>query len=279
VTYPHHLPFAVTVTEEIDELEYEFGVLPHGRNEPAGHTRPTLRIARVASVSVKLLAAAQVACTAITGLDRLEKNDCVDGCGPDTGALAADASTPADATTAGNADAGDTTGDAGQGDTISDAAADVEPGATCDALCANACVDLSGDPSNCGHCGNVCSAGQHQVALCASASCATECEAGYLDCADSGNACATNIGADPANCGACGAACAINATCMSGTCHCPGNDVVCSGACVNLNSDPNNCGSCGSPCPGDACSGGMCHSHCCGRRDGTEAGNGVNAPI
>ncbi|MFT3768354.1 MAG: hypothetical protein QM820_23140 [Minicystis sp.] len=83
----------------------------------------------------------------------------------------------------------------------------------CDGDEDNGCeTDLSGDPQNCGACGNACDNG-----ACNGGSCA--CNEGFVDC--DGNAstgCEAEPAADPKNCGACGHDCA-GGLCVAGVCQ------------------------------------------------------------
>jgi hypothetical protein len=151
------------------------------------------------------------------------------------------------------------------------------------------CADLSSDPSNCGSCGNTCSAGQG----CLQGLCAPSCGAntfgscsggglpngGGLDCSHCGqipsvcgNSCA-DLASDPRNCGTCGNQCAPGQSCQSGACNalcagggvctpsgfcvasCPSGQTPCGGTnnstgfCVDTQTDSNNCSACGQQCP------------------------------
>jgi hypothetical protein len=91
------------------------------------------------------------------------------------------------------------------------------------------CVDVSSDPSNCGVCGWVCSAGDIcQGGLCTVAA----CPAGQEKC---GGFFCTPLASDPVNCGACGNVCSAGFAC-------------CNSECVNLARDSLNCGGCGVKC-------------------------------
>lgn len=78
--------------------------------------------------------------------------------------------------------------------------------------CGSACVDTTGDPSNCGGCGISCGTGG-------------TCEAGTCACAGG-----VDINTDPNNCGSCGNVCAPGQTCVAGTCTCASASVSFSGA-------------------------------------------------
>jgi hypothetical protein len=62
-------------------------------------------------------------------------------------------------------------------------------------MCGGNCTDLTGDPQNCGRCGNVCGGGQ----VCCNGTC-------------------TNLSNDSKNCGACENACLVGAECINGKC-------------------------------------------------------------
>jgi hypothetical protein len=104
---------------------------------------------------------------------------------------------------------------------------------TCDTrltACSGVCVELGGDESNCGACGNACSAGQS----CSSGTCVTPqpppppppppidasvpdapaCEFGSASC---GGTCIPVL-FDNNNCGACGVVCASGTRCLRGVC-------------------------------------------------------------
>ena len=121
--------------------------------------------------------------------------------------------------------------------------------------CSNVCVDKLTSTSNCGACGMACVNGT-QVASekCAGGLCAVNaCNSGFLDCdLLNGNGCEVNKNTDVNNCGTCGLKCPTGATCVNGTCTCPGGaPTTCGnnpGACVNTTNDTNNCGACGTVC-------------------------------
>ncbi len=80
--------------------------------------------------------------------------------------------------------------------------------------CANSCVDVRVDRSNCGGCGTVCAAGE----VCSAGSCALSCQIGLATCGGKAPVC-TNLASDNLNCGACGVACGKNAACVGGACR------------------------------------------------------------
>jgi type II secretory pathway pseudopilin PulG len=126
-------------------------------------------------------------------------------------------------------------------------------------LCNGQCADIQADNSNCGGCGQACSAGQS----CLSGTCTVinqSCPSGQALC----NGVCVNLQADSSNCGSCGQVCPTGKSCSAGSCvvitlNCPTGQTDCSGTCVNLQADSSNCGSCGQTCPaGQACASGSC---------------------
>ncbi|MFO0608413.1 MAG: hypothetical protein U0324_34925 [Polyangiales bacterium] len=78
------------------------------------------------------------------------------------------------------------------------------------ARCNGACVDVSGDPANCGSCGATCPAGR----VCVAGACAQACPGGLTAC---GGRC-VDAQSDSAHCGACGARCDAGMGCVAGRC-------------------------------------------------------------
>ena len=161
--------------------------------------------------------------------------------------------------------------------------------------CGGACVDLIGDPANCGGCGVVCGPDQACLAgvcrcpadrlscdgVCVDprfdegncGSCGIVCPAGLL-CV--GGLCSGDCGAwtrcgtdcvdlqtDEAHCGSCGTACAAGEECLAGLCvgGCAEPNVLCGDACVDLQTDASHCGGCDLACNfGEYCWMGACQS-------------------
>jgi len=95
-----------------------------------------------------------------------------------------------------------------------------DPGRQC---CGVFCVDVSGDPANCGACGRACAAPPGTSVACRAGSCVVgSCLPGFADCnGQAADGCEVNTGSDALNCGRCGAACAAGATCTDGVCGRP----------------------------------------------------------
>ena len=126
-------------------------------------------------------------------------------------------------------------------------------------LCNNACVYL-GTGTNCGGCGQACSAG----AICGFTGSVASCGCPTFDQQCNGNC--TDLKIDPNNCGVCGNACQSGMACSGGRCACASDQTSCDGQCVDLGTDPNNCGGCGIVCSSGSCSDGKCASgpgFCC----------------
>jgi hypothetical protein len=131
----------------------------------------------------------------------------------------------------------------------------------CDRNAANGCeTNLSTSVSNCGACGNVCSAA-NATSSCTAGQCTiASCNTGFADCDhNAANGCEANLTNDVRNCGACGVVCSANnatSTCAASACQiaacnpgfgdCDGN--ASNGCEVNLLTSVNNCGACGRAC-------------------------------
>lgn len=109
--------------------------------------------------------------------------------------------------------------------------------ADCDSDPGNGCeTELDGsfetDPSNCGGCGNNCSATNTSMS-CVDGDCVIiACDDGFDDCdGDPRNGCETNLDTDVNNCGACSNVCAAGIDCVDGIClagSCPSGFITCS---------------------------------------------------
>jgi len=134
------------------------------------------------------------------------------------------------------------------------------------------CVNLLGDPANCGACGRVCVAPMGCFGgTCGNAPPPEMCPPDLKTCPDpTGKIYCANLLGDPGNCGDCGKVCPAGYACMSGTCTtggggtgadggvptttCPVNLAPCTSAdgtftCVDFVNDAKNCGGCGKLCP------------------------------
>ncbi len=132
-------------------------------------------------------------------------------------------------------------------------------GTTC---CNNVCIDVTGDPNNCGGCNSVCPIPKNaQSAACSNSVCGLgQCKPGFADCdGQLANGCEIETDDDLMNCKMCGFACSFpNATpvCSGGMCKiqsCTGSYQDCDGLLLNgcesdVLNDPANCGSCGAAC-------------------------------
>jgi hypothetical protein len=135
--------------------------------------------------------------------------------------------------------------------------------------CSGSCLNPQTDASNCGGCGQACSA-SNGTSTCTTGACSmASCAAGYLDCSASENVsrdgCETHAAVDVSNCGQCGKTCPsdwANATptCTGSVCghqcaapweNCDSNTA--NGCEANLNTDALNCGHCGNPCSSTVC--------------------------
>ena len=125
--------------------------------------------------------------------------------------------------------------------TISPSPSAAGPGGSCvegQTICGGACRNTLVDSSNCGRCGNACSASQY----CSNGI----CTAGTLHVPVTGITTAVPAGG------------LTTATTVSGS-SCSGGQTPCSGVCRNLQADASNCGRCGNVCgSGRTCSSGTC---------------------
>lgn len=197
------------------------------------------RLAACGIVASFAIAATTFACSSSVNPSDFTSDD--SGTGADTNGsdngVGSDSKTPTDTATSSDTAPGD--------------------GSTCVApkkLCSGRCVDTDADNSNCGSCGNSCSAGT----VCTLGIC--KCPSTSVTC---GSAC-VDLSSDPSHCGGCDKACAGGETCVSGKCSaCPSDKpTVCGaapGVCTDTITDVENCGACGKKCTtGASCSGGAC---------------------
>lgn len=118
--------------------------------------------------------------------------------------------------------------------------------------CADACVDETKDPLNCGGCNTGCGV----TMVCTGGNCA--CPSPTVDCGAAG---CFDLVNDPAHCGGCNAPCTeAGQVCVTSMCQCPANEVLCAtDGCADTLSSPTNCGQCGNVClPGASCVSGVC---------------------
>ncbi|MFO0565612.1 MAG: hypothetical protein U0263_08115 [Polyangiaceae bacterium] len=80
--------------------------------------------------------------------------------------------------------------------------------------CNGSCESLGTDPSNCGSCGNVCTAPTGGSVSCSAGKCTPSCPAGKTHC----NGSCVDLLKDHANCGSCGYTCGGNFACSAGKC-------------------------------------------------------------
>jgi hypothetical protein len=93
--------------------------------------------------------------------------------------------------------------------------------ADCDGNPENGCERaVSGDPLNCGFCGNRCQPANATGAQCRNGSCDyTACLTGFSDCDGiRANGCETFVSGDANNCGVCGRKCPAGDICNHSTC-------------------------------------------------------------
>ncbi len=133
------------------------------------------------------------------------------------------------------------------------------------AVCGGQCVNLRGDPANCGRCGNRCGTGQ----VCAFGQCLTgPCPIGTRSAGTGAlaNSCiffpTDAMQCSSFNMGVCteGTVCDASEG-SSGACraHCYSGMTPCDRECVNLQTSLAHCGACGRSCmPGQLCVQGNC---------------------
>ena len=162
----------------------------------------------------------------------------------------------------------------------------------CDQASSNGCeVNKQSDVSNCGACGNKCTAPSNSTAKCTNGACGFTCKTGFGNCNNQTvDGCEVDVTKTVDHCGACGQACPTpsNATptCQASTCgftckagydDCDHNAAT---GCEKqvLGTDVHNCGACGKEC-GTAhgtpkCTAGVCSITC---SSGYDDCNGTNA--
>lgn len=137
--------------------------------------------------------------------------------------------------------------------------------ANCDGDDANGCeTNVDASISNCGTCGNRCTA-TSGTPVCVGGVCSVgSCPAGRGDCdRRTDNGCEVDTNTDNFNCGVCGTICGPGAGCAAGACRCPTGATYCPAGCFDLLTSAGNCGSCGNVCPaGTRCVAGACTSGC-----------------
>src|SRR6185369_4261365 len=91
----------------------------------------------------------------------------------------------------------------------------------CDGNAANGCETALTTTTNCGTCGNACSA-SNGTAACTSGACTISCTTGFGNCDGLvSNGCETNLNTSISNCATCGNVCSFanaSATCFGGVC-------------------------------------------------------------
>ena len=169
--------------------------------------------------------------------------------------------------------------------------------ADCNSMAKDGCeVQISGDASNCGACGHVCSSA-NGAPSCAQGACQIACQAGFSNCdGDVANGCEVDTNNSLTNCGACkavcmpahaspacgGGACTVFA-CVAGWADC---DKAAGNGCeVSTTTDIANCGACGNACSGNngaaSCVASQCRINCAmgfGNCDGNVA-NGCESTL
>jgi hypothetical protein len=132
----------------------------------------------------------------------------------------------------------------------------------CDSIESTGCeVNLKSSVQNCGACAIKCPSPVNSTAVCASGTCAFQCQGAFDNCNNNvADGCEVDTGSDPLSCGACGFPCALAhatsgcsggqctiAQCESGFASCDGN--VANGCESELATDTGHCGSCSNACP------------------------------
>jgi hypothetical protein len=87
-------------------------------------------------------------------------------------------------------------------------------------VCSGSCTSLTGDPDNCGSCGQACSHSHIVTPTCTNSICGGTCQPGYGDCNYDklSDGCESILATDNNNCGSCGVKCGTGTTCVNGDC-------------------------------------------------------------
>jgi hypothetical protein len=310
----HGLDGIGTRQTESTRTQRPFGQRLHQRSAGTRKTSPHLRDVRFAAydgwmralrtlVAMTIVGAAAMSCAAISGLDQLEKVDCLDDCeggaesGGDVTVPSADGGNDvnapdgdddgADGTTdsamdapEASADTGIDAADAGDADAARDSGtADTGPDAQDGAADADAGCGATNTILNCGACGNVCDTIHSLGATCNGTTCVyAGCAAGYGDCdltAPNTNGCETRTNTIT-HCGACGNVCdtvtSAGASCNGLSCQysgCAAGFANCNQAppdtngCETATTTTANCGGCGSVCDSASSNNASCNGTTC----------------
>jgi hypothetical protein len=147
----------------------------------------------------------------------------------------------------------------------------------CDGNATNGCeTRVTTDITNCGACGNRCTAPPGGTPSCVAGMCMITCAAGSGDCDRMGaNGCEVDLRSDAMNCGACGNSCVgranANGVCTNGACvftcapgfgNCDGNFM--NGCEAELAANATNCGMCGFRCAAATNATATCAASVCG---------------
>lgn len=118
------------------------------------------------------------------------------------------------------------------------------------------CTNIwSGDPANCGGCGQACA----DCSRCEGGTCRYICSP-IQGCCDDG---CKDLQTDPKFCGKCDEGeCRPGEVCIEGKCTCLPPRTICAGSCVDTRTDPKHCGELCTVCTGATplCDAGKCHA-------------------